>query len=39
MLKLQWPPDGNNPLIGEDHDAGKDWKEKEKGMAEDEMVR
>ena len=33
-----WPPDVKNWLIGEDPDAGKDWRQK-KGMAEDEMVR
>ena len=33
-----WPPDANNGLIGKDLDAGKDW-QKEKGVAEDEMVR
>ena len=33
-----WPPDANNRLIGKDLDAGKDW-QKEKGVAEDEMVR
>ena len=26
-------------LIGKDPDAGKDWRQKEKGEAEDEMVR
>ena len=26
-------------LIGKDSDAGKDWRQKEKGTAEDEMVR
>ena len=26
-------------LIGKDPDAGEDWRRKEKGMAEDEMVR
>ena len=25
-------------LIGKDPDAGKDWRQEEKGMAEDEMV-
>ena len=25
-------------VIGKDHDAGKDWGQEEKGMAEDEMV-
>ena len=27
-----------NWLIGKDPDAGKDWKQEEKGTAEDEMV-
>ena len=26
-------------LIGKDPDAGKDWRQKEKGETEDEMVR
>ena len=26
-------------LIGKDHDAGKDWRQKEKGAAENEMIR
>ena len=34
-----WPPDAKNWLIGKDPDAGKDWRQKEKGTAEDEMVR
>ena len=29
----------NTQLIRKDPDAGKDWRQKEKGMAEDEMVR
>ena len=33
-----WPPDEKNWLIGKDPDAGKDWRWKEKGMTEDEMV-
>ena len=33
-----WPPDGKNWLIGKDPDAGKDWRQEEKGTAEDEMV-
>ena len=32
------PPDAKNWLIGKDPDAGKDWRQKEKGMTEDEMV-
>ena len=40
MLKLQilWPPVGKNWLIWKDPDAGKDWRQEEKGMTEDEMV-
>ena len=34
-----WPPDVKSWLIGKDPDAGKDWKQKEKRVAEDEMVR
>ena len=34
-----WPPDAKSQLIGKDPDAGKDWRQKEKGEAEDEMVR
>ena len=33
------PPDAKNWLIEKDPDAEKDWKQKEKGMAEDEMVK
>ena len=35
---ILWPPDAKSWLIGKDHDAGKDWRWKEKGMTEDEMV-
>jgi len=31
-------PDAKNWLIGKNPDAGKDWRQKEKGIAEDEMV-
>ena len=34
-----WPPDAKNWLIGKEPDAGKDWRQEEKGMTEDEMVR
>ena len=34
-----WPPDAKNQLIEKDLDAEKDWRQKEKGVAEDEMVR
>ena len=33
-----WPPDVKNWLIGKDPDAGKDRRQEEKGMTEDEMV-
>ena len=32
-------PIAKSQLIRKDPDAGKDWRQKEKGMAEDEMVR
>ena len=35
---LFWPPDAKNWLTGKDPDAGKDWRQEEKGMTEDEMV-
>ena len=34
-----WPPDEKSQLSGKDPDAGKDWRQKEKGVAEDEIVR
>ena len=34
-----WPPDVKNWLNGKHPDGGKDWRQEEKGMAEDEMVR
>ena len=33
-----WPPDAKGQIIGKDPDAGKDWRQEEKGMTEDEMV-
>ena len=33
-----WPPDAKNGLIWKDPSAGKDWRQEEKGMTEDEMV-
>ena len=42
MLKLEapilWPPNVKNWLTGEYPDAGKDWRQTEKGMTEDEVV-
>ena len=34
-----WSPDVKSQLIGKNLDAGKDWREEEKGAAEDEMVK
>ena len=34
-----WPPDMNSWIIGKDPDAGKDWRQEEKGVAENDMVR
>ena len=36
---ILWPPDVKSQLTGKDPDAGKDWRQEEKGMTEDEMVR
>ena len=33
-----WLRDAKNWLIRKDPDAGKDWRQEEKGMTEDEMV-
>ena len=35
---ILWLPDAKNCLTGKDPDAGKDWRQEEKGMTEDEMV-
>ena len=35
---ILWAPDVKNWLIGKDPDAGKDWRQEEKGTTEDEMV-
>ena len=35
---ILWPPEAKNWLIWKDPDAGKDWRQKEKGMTEDEMA-
>ena len=35
---IRWPPDVNNWLNEKDPDAGKDWRQEEKGMTEDKMV-
>ena len=35
---ILWPLNAKSWLSGEDPDAGKDWKQEEKGMTEDEMI-
>ena len=35
---ILWPPDVKNWLIWKDPDAGKDWRQEEKGTTEDKMV-
>ena len=35
---ILWSPDAKSWLIGEDPDAGKDWRREETGTREDEMV-
>ena len=37
-LQYVWPPDAKSQLIRKDPDGGKDWRQEEKGMTEDEMV-
>ena len=37
-VPILWPPYAKNWLIGKDPNAGKDWKQEEKGMIEDERV-
>ena len=35
---ILWPPDAKNQLIGKDPDAGRDWRQEEKGTTVDEIV-
>ena len=37
-IPILWSPDAKNWLIGKDPDAGKDWRQEEKGTTEDEMT-
>ena len=37
-VRILWPPDVKSQLIRKDPDAGKDWRQEEKGMTEDELV-
>ena len=36
---ILWPPDATSRLTGRDPDAGKDWRQKEKRVTEDKMLR
>ena len=36
--RILWPPDAKSWLIEKDPDAGKDWRQEEKEMTEDEKV-
>ena len=35
---ILWSPDAKSLLIGKNPDAGKDWRQEEKGTTEDEMA-
>ena len=35
---ILWPPGVKSQLTGKYPDAGKDWRQKEKGMTDDEMI-
>ena len=37
-IPIFWQPDAKSWLIGKDPDAGKDWKQEEKGMTENELI-
>ena len=37
-IPILWPPHVKSWLTGKDPDAGRDWKQEEKGMTEDEMA-
>ena len=38
VTPILWPPDAKSWLIWKDSDAGKEWRQEEKGKTEDEMV-
>ena len=35
---ILWPPDAKNWLVWKDPDAGKDWRQEEKGRTEDKII-
>ena len=38
LMLIIWPSDAKSWLTGKDSDAGKDWRQKEKGAGEDEIA-
>ena len=36
--QVVWPPHAKEIKIGKDSDAGRNWRQEEKGMTEDEMA-
>ena len=38
LWSILWPPDAKNWLIKKDPDAGKDWRQEEKGTTEDKII-
>ena len=36
---ILWPPDVKSQFIGKDPDTGKDWRQEEEGVTEDDMIR
>ena len=36
---ILWPPNAKNWFTGKDPDAGKNWRQEEKGITEDEMIQ
>ena len=38
-ILILWPPDAKSQLLGKDSDVEKDLRKKEKGMAENMMVK
>ena len=36
---ILWPPDAQRRLTGKDSDDGRDWRQRENGATDDEMVR
>ena len=37
-IPILWPPGVKSQLIGKDPDPGKDWRQEDRGMTEDEML-